>query len=323
MPWQKETRFIQIQFDTSFAKSLYMHAVEHSNSDSVLDRAISIVNFDGSVETFLYALNNYLGAEVKERAKYSELINAVKTKLANPTLIEELSLNNMHIARNDVQHHGIIPCFTDAQRYKTLTYQVLSELSKEVLEKDFEEISLSDLIKNPLVRSLYKKGEDAYFAGNFRDTLIYTASAFEKAKRIEQTKLWGSGLTFDVIKKALDNKDNSNDEILETIIEELETLKLRLDYKQYQKYREVFWFRLKPFFNITSDNEEEIVKAIKEESGTLIKIWDTAPDGLKSQAIYCLSFALDSILMWESVERSGWSEVISTFWQAAGRWKQE
>jgi len=302
----------------SFAKSLYLHALKHSNSDSILDRAISVMNFDGSIETFLYAIIDYIGSEVQERAKYSDLLNAVKPKLKDSSLLQEVSLKNLHIARNDVQHHAIVPCFNDVQRYKTLTYQVLSNLSKAVLQKDFDEISLSELIQDSLVKTLYKKGEAAYFLGNYKDSLIYTAGSFEKAKRIEQNKLWESGLTFNVLSKVFDNKDDSNDELLDTIIEELEILKLRLDYKQYQKYREVFWFTLKPFSNILSKTEDEIINEIKKASETAIKIWEKSPDGLKARAIYCLTFALDSILMWESVERSGWSDVISALWKAVG-----
>ena len=67
------TQVTKIPSDTirhlSFSKGLYIHALEHSNSDSVLDRAIAIMNFDGSVETFLYTLVDFLEAEVKDRPK--------------------------------------------------------------------------------------------------------------------------------------------------------------------------------------------------------------------------------------------------------------
>ncbi len=57
-----------------------------------------------------------------------------------------------------------------------------------------------------------------------------------EVQSLERSKLWGSGLTFDIIKKVLNRTVDENDELLTTLIKELEILKLRLDYKKYQKY---------------------------------------------------------------------------------------
>jgi hypothetical protein len=290
----------------SFAKSLYIHALQHSNSDSILDRALAIMNFDGSVETFLYALVDCLGAEVKERPKYNELLCAVRGKLVNPSILQEVSLGNMHIARNDVQHHGIVASFNDVQRYKELAYQTLTCLCKEALKRDFEEISLSDLIRNNLVKSLYKKAENAYFSGNCKDALFYIACAFERAKRTEQNKLWGSWLSLYRAGSPL-----NNDKFINGLFEDLEVLKLRMDYKQYQKYREAFYLDLGPFSNIASDTEDGVVREVKSKLKEAIDKWAESPESLKEDSIYCLSFALTNILMWEQVERGDWSEGVT------------
>jgi hypothetical protein len=223
------------------------------------------------------------------------------------SIIPDLSLKNLHRARNEAQHHGIVPCYADVQRYAGLTIDVLSNLSRSILNKDFNEISLAELIQDPLVRVLYKKGEDAYWDGDYVNALVYTASAFEKAKQIEQNKLWGSGL---ILTAALGN--NLNNDFSSVLIEELEILKLRLDYKRYQKYREIFLFTLKPFLEIDSNSEALLIDQIRQKLDTTIKIWKQSNDSLKDQAIYCLSFTLDSIFLWESVDRTGWSEVISS-----------
>ena len=294
----------------SFAKTLYIHAIEHSNSDSLLDRALAITNFDGSVETFLYVLADYLGADVKERPKYNELLDAVREKLANPSLIQEIGLSNMHIARNDVQHHGIVASLNDVQRYKELTHHTLTCLSKEVLKIELEEISLSELIHNPLVKIMYKKAENAYFSCNYKDALFYTACAFEKAKRIEQNKLWGSRLTIYRINSPL-----NSDGLINAIVQELEILKLRLDYKLYQKYRGIFGFKLEPFSSVRSDTQDAIMKEIKDQLEDTLDSFENPKESLKKDALYCLSFTLNSILMWEQVERTDWTELITAFMQ--------
>lgn len=292
----------------SYAKSLYVHALQHSFSDSVSDRAISVVNFDGAVEMFLYALMEHVGAEVPDNANFYRLIEAVKKKIAEmniqTALLQETSVKNMHRARNDTQHHGIVPSVEDIERYKTTTYNVLSSLSINLLKKTFEEISLSELIQDDDVKVLYKNAEDAYFSSNYEKALVCIASAFERAKSIEQGRLWGSGM---LIKYLANNGDDRYAKLLDTVIEELEILKLRLDYKKYQKYRETFCFELVPFTTIQSRAAETIFNEVKAQIANAISTWQNKNSSeLKNATTFCLGFALDSILAWESVPRAGW-----------------
>lgn len=301
----------QINPDTmrhlSYAKSLYFHALQHSNSESVLDRAISVVNFDGAIETFLYALMDYIGAEVSEKANYNELLNAVKLKFREMNLdlalLQEVSVKNLHRARNGTQHHGIIPCIDNIERYKTITYQVLSNLSEYVLKKKFEEICLSELIQANEVKTLYKRAEEAYFSANYEAALVNVAGAFERAKNLEQGKLWGSGMLSAIIL----HKEDENYRLLTLISKELEILKLRLDYKKYQKYRQTFSFALEPFTNISSKTTDNIIGEIRTLAANAISTWhNTNPEELKNTTTFCLGFVIDSILQWETVPREGW-----------------
>jgi hypothetical protein len=154
---------------------------------------------------------------------------------------------------------------------------------------------------------LYKKAENGYFSGNYKDALFYTACAFEKAKRTEQNKLWGSLLSLHHANSPL-NKDK----FVNGIYEELEILKLRLDYKQYQKYRCIYYLDLEPFSNIVSDTDDGVVKEVETKLKTALDAWEKSREGLKKESIYCLSFALNNILMWEQVDREDWSEVVTT-----------
>lgn len=196
----------------SYAKSLYLHALQHSDSDSLLDRAIAVMNFDGAIETSLYALMDYVGAEVSEKATYHEMLRALKQELKEtslePALLQEVSINNLHRARNDAQHHGIIPSIDDIERYKTITYQVLSNLSENILKKNFDEISLAELIQDNMVKILYKNAEVAYFSTDYETALVCVAGAFERAKNIEQGKLFGSGIMGAMISKAMSSTNN-------------------------------------------------------------------------------------------------------------------
>jgi hypothetical protein len=90
--------------------------------------------------------------------------------------------------------------------------------------------------------------------------------------------------------------------------EEIEVMKLRVDYKKYQKYREIST-NLQPFLRIASDVTpiEEILSKARIILGSYIK---KAEGVLKEYARFCLSFAIESILRWESVPRRAWYEFL-------------
>jgi len=283
-----------------------MHALDHSQSDSVIDRAIATLNFDNAIEMFLYALLDYLGARAPDE-NFNSLLRVFKDTIAEKganldlSCLHEVEIKNMHRARNGVQHHGIIPSADDIERYVTLTNEVLTNLSKSILGVAFEEISLSDLVKDNLVRGLYKKAEEAYSSSNYEYALVYVAGAFEQAKKVEQGRIYGSGLMWARI------LGGSSSEVTDKLIDEIEVLKLRLDYKKYQKYRDVFVRAFEPFTTLSSDTIEGIVSEIRGLAASAISVWRGIDKGeLKKETTYCLSFVLESVLKWETVSRSGW-----------------
>jgi hypothetical protein len=266
---------------------------------------MATLNFDNAMEMFLYALIDYTGAKVEGDG----LINLIKALKTGPSTkkqsatINEIEIRSVHQARNQIQHHGTTPNISDVERFRDVTYEILSSLSQEILGINFEEILLSELIKDVFSRNFYRLAERAYSQQDYRNALLYSAVAFEYAKRLEQQRIWGSGLLFSIMK----SKDKLND-LDEVLIAEIEILKLRLDYKKYQKYRDVFGHSLGPFTSIESQNQEGIIEDVKAMIQESMNDWSNKGiDELKSDAMFCLSFVLDSILMWESIPRKGWS----------------
>jgi len=288
-----------------YCKSLYMHAQEHSNSDSVLDRAIATLNFDNAMEMFMYALLDGLGVRAP-RENFSDLLKIFKSKVTETqtnfdrSLFHEVEIRNMHRARNNIQHHGIIPSIDDIERYKTLTQEVLSNLSMNILGMRFEEISLSDLIKDEIVRILYEEAEKAFASASYEDALVHVAAAFEQAKKKEQGRIYGSGLMWTLSGKQVN-------EVTNKLIEELEILKLRLDYKKYQKYRDIFLRSLEPFTLLSSNTPEGILNETRKLTVSAVSAWQGMDRRkLREETVFCLNFVIDCILRWEAVPRWGW-----------------
>lgn len=292
-----------------YCKSLYMHAISHSDIDNILDRAIALLNFDNSIEMLMYTVLEYRGAKPPRRENFYELLKAFEKAVQDIdlALLYEVEIMNMHRARNNVQHHGIIPSADDIERYKSLTLEVLSELILEIFQLDFNEVSLGTLIKDDVTRTLFNRADKAYFSENYEDALTYLTTTFEYAKNREQGRIYGSLLLLTLFKQR-----KKLNEVSMKLVEELEILKLRLDYKKYQKYREIFSFKLEPFFRLSSNEINEIENEIKKKIKEAIIAWKSKDkEELRKNVVFCSNFVIENILKWEAIPRKGWLNNVS------------
>ena len=207
-------------------------------------------------------------------------------------------IKNLHLARNSIQHHGIIPTFDEVRRYRILTQIFLEDVMSQLFDVSLAELSLGTLIKNEAVRALYLKADNAFSEAKYRDSLIFCIAAFETAKTQEQLALHGSGIVFRRLLSA-GQVPEMVEKLLDTMTEELEILKLRLDYKEYQKYRDIS-SELKPFLRLSGEKALAKVEEIICED---VDKFDSQT--LKDCARFCLDFSIENILRWESITRKG------------------
>jgi len=299
-----------------YVKRLYIHGAEHAESGTQVDLALAILNFDNALEMLLYATLEFLGHSIKNKG-FHELLNSVNEviKKERPNvnidkILCEREVKNLHTARNNVQHHGVIPSAEDIKRFQVLTEYVITHIIKEIFGISVLDISLGHLIKDKMVRELYLHADNAYLSKNYSEALIYCVATFETAKNKEQDRIYGSGLTFmrlSVEDKRLNRSMKPIIEYIDALTEEVEVLKLRLDYKKYQKYRSIIRAtELTPSYRMTSYNIDSIITETKKLLNE--KIQKTGAQDLKGDVEFCLNFAIESILRWESVLREAWYE---------------
>lgn len=287
----------------SYAKRLYMHGVEHMENGTQVDLALAILNFDNAIEMLLSVALEFLRGSSENT--FHGILNNFLIEIQQKQLkvkISETGIKNLHLARNKVQHDGIVPCPENLKTYQNLTEQVLAECMKAVFGVELRDVSLGMLIQNKDLGELYSIAEQNFLSKNFHNSLIYCVAAFETAKNLEQDKLYGSGSAIHLL---------GNPEF-KIIFDELEVLKLRLDYKKYQKYREIFPV-LEPRSRIhvslrAGKITDEIVGEISKKIASYLKEVD--PEKLAEHARFCLEFTIENILKWESVPRMSWYEAI-------------
>jgi hypothetical protein len=285
----------------SYAKRIYMHGVEHRENGTQVDLALAILNFDNAIEMLLSVALEFLRGSSEDT--FQGILNNFLIEIQKKQLkvkISETGIKNLHLARNKVQHDGIIPCPENLKTYQNLTEQVLAECIKGVFDVEFQDVSLGMLIQNKDLGELYHIAEQKFLSKDFRNSLIYCVATFETAKNLEQDKLYGSGITYRLPKG------------FEVIVDELEILKLGLDYKKYQKYREISTV-LEPrsrFLRYVRPGKitDEIVRVISEKIAPSLD--KASKEKLAEHARFCLEFTIESILKWESVPRIPWYEAI-------------
>ncbi|MFC1486602.1 hypothetical protein ACFLRN_02780 [Thermoproteota archaeon] len=289
-----------------YLKALLMHGNKHTEEDNAMDAVLAILHFDNTVEMLMNIILEYFGAPYKYERNFNTLtestVKAVKKE--NETidankLLKLREISNLHHARNAIQHKGIIPDVGEVRRYAILTQNLVEEVTSKLFGLRFSDISLGELIKDNDVRELFITADIAFGKADYNKATIHAVAAFELAKNNEQFLMHGSGL---IIGKLL-SSGKSKKEIegyLHILTEELEILKLRLDYKKYQKYRDISR-NLTPFSRFSQNTiVAEIGKNVNE------KLEKMGLSHLKDCARFCLDFSIESILRWESVSRTGW-----------------
>ena len=306
----------------AYVKGLFTHSIELLESGGELDAGLGVVALDNSVEMAIYVCLEHFEEDLSKRISFHEAIDKLARKIIDrceadgPAVLHKTQIKNMHDARNSIQHRGQLPSLGDVDRYKALTLDILQDTIKTVFEVDFDDITLGLLIKDPLVRGLYERAEQAAARTQYRECLVSCAVAFERAQKEESTRLWGSMKYFSKLAAQARLREKLHDlgeyleEYFDSLDEEIEVLKLRLDYKEYQKFRQIFGFVIKPNKLITSASDiEEVVRAVRKT--VMPSVQKIPEDKLEQDAKFSLSFTIESILKWEATPRARWMDNIS------------
>lgn len=301
-----------------YSKVLLLHGTEHSHIGTSVDTALAILHFDNAIEMLMrIILEFYHASNIQKERIFDDLVNNVKVLIKskhpeiNPDeLLRTREIKNLHLVRNNIQHLGVIPAAEEVLRFRIVTENVISSVTSKLFKIHFSELSLGALIKDRRIRKLYAKADKAFSNRNYHEAIIFCVAAFETAKNMEQDRIYGSGLTFKriSIEDGISNTEKDIIEYVDKLAEEVEVTKLRLDYKKYQKYREIST-KLQPFLRIawSLTSIKDILSKTREILGYDIR--KVEQPILKEYARFSLSFAIESILSWESVPRRAWYEV--------------
>ena len=178
-------------------------------------------------------------------------------------------------------------------------------------------MSRSLLFKDNVTRELFKAGESFWAANNFADAATCLVACLERARVLEQTRMFGSLIGWkreiaSLSEAAQDGKLEPIRDFLTSLHDDVEILKLRLDYKAYMKYRDIASNTLSPWADwepFMVDSSQQVFENSKKLLAMDSRLPDT--DYLKSDWLpFAFPFVENAILTWQSIERVGWVELL-------------
>ena len=295
-------------------KKLQLEAERYIAENTEPSRVIGVILLDCSVEHLLGTINSIPSKEIKETTNFHQLwettnerIKELKKEYSLPYITQ---MKHLHKVRNNAQHYGIVPDLSELKEGSHFAREFFRDVSKQLFNIEIENLHLSSLIKNQKVRSRLIEAEKTFENQDLATSMKYSVLAFELAMLDEQTRISGSGWSFvrhfgsisyrlqnipdkDTRENLKEIRDKFN-RLLEKLDDELEVLKLGLDYKKYRYFRKI---SPRPIYGIETDINNL----------GLANVTDTEQKNYtKNNALFCIDFVLVTVLNWETFYSPSW-----------------
>ncbi len=299
---------IDVKIRLVYAKRLFTIGIEHEYLGSEMDRLVAVLHYDSSIEHLLNTILAFFEVPSKKdkSENFSFIWDTVNTELENNKdkigrkfiLPNRREIEQLHIVRNQAQHFGIIPDIKFVQRFKETTENFMKDVISSIFKIDYSEITLAILIQNEQVKKAIEEAEKCFSNKEYEKSMNLSSLAFAIAKSDEQQRIFGSMSLFHKLEasklptlikpqyyvgRILQSLIDYNKKFNKLVLEELEILKLRLDYKKYMHFK-----RISP-------------EVVLSTTGTQSKLVETDKVNYNyDNALFCLNFVIDSVLRWES-----------------------
>jgi hypothetical protein len=275
-------------------KQIFSQGKEQQQKHTQTGNMLACHHYDMSIEMLLRMICTDLNIKLKLKEdgfwRIWELVNTEvqkKFKADLPLMHEIEALRN---ARNSIQHAGTVPSDSDVERFEGYAITFLEDTIKKVFLIDFEEIKLSELIKDTILKGHVISAEDLINQNDFLNAVEKLTIAFELGKIKAIHNIYESdwskilkpfGFREIEAKIGLSAKKEL-DEAFKKTEEMLSMLALKLDYRDYLN------FKKKSFYVTWSlgSSEPRVMRV-----GTEVRT--------KEDANFCYNFVFNSFITWE------------------------
>ena len=264
-------------------KQLYQQAYLHSEArSSPVSRIIAVVTFDLATETVLKAVFSALNSGRNPDNAFQSLIDSTDSALSSiglSSIPDQMQIRHVHSIRNDAQHKVKYPTEDDVNDCRTYTRDFLEHITIQVWDKNFDEISLTDLIQHPKIKERLVEAETYFKAGKYIEAITYAKAAFNKCINLVIKRVIGA---LPQIPGTLSTPRDSH-----ITLEKMKTMlmlqTLGLNFAEYAKYQQA----------------SKGVQVAEMEDGSITKQLRKS-DFTEEESKFTVSYAIDAILQIES-----------------------
>lgn len=141
-----------------------------SSNDLQLFAAVNLLQ--DSVEAFLIAVAEYVGAEFDQNTKFDKYFSNIDTKIAPKELPFKTKLLRLNRIRIDSKHHGIQPARDECDRVAVSVREFFDEVSRSILGVAFASVSAIDLLDDGEPKALLLEAKVALEVGKLDECVI-------------------------------------------------------------------------------------------------------------------------------------------------------
>jgi hypothetical protein len=281
----------------TYTKYIYRQGVDLLAKRTSISTAMACLSFQDAAEQFLMIVADKLRFEPPhdflvywERAEKKGTLLPYKTEMAK--------LNRMRVS---FKHHGIPPPYDDCKDIQYSLSNFFDIVSRDVLNENYADVSLGDIVEFEDIRSLLKNAETYLGQEKFEKSIVESAKAFGLFEKKAQGDIWFSHIikedSFDSVsssfvsngtKEDMERKkiQRRTDNRLTVLTRNVNVLLLGIDAYKYRKFKQ-----LTPGVNITGGGKFYLYSG----GGAFKNDYNFNYEN----ASFCINFVVDTILKYQ------------------------
>lgn len=161
-------------------KRLFEEGEKYSLQNDPISAGLAILLFQDSVESVIWLVTKDLGLNVKEKESFTVLLDKVHQELNDNQSIKiphKAKIQELNKARVNFKHYCILPDKSEANKFHGYTEAYLRTIFELYFKKDFDDISMSDLIASDEIRLLIKQAEKNLSIKDYKSCIDEIAKA--------------------------------------------------------------------------------------------------------------------------------------------------
>ncbi len=173
----------------------------------MFDAGLAISLFHDAVEMTMFACGARFDAQLKDRAPFTDLLDAVAKaaiQAGKPALRLKLEMDRLNKTRVNFKHYGLRPDRRDAESHRIDAGEFLAFAAREYFDVDFAGLSLVSFVSDDAERAALEKALELLQTDNKDAALSKCSESFEMmAERRAQFYRRGILITYDQVEHTI------------------------------------------------------------------------------------------------------------------------